>query len=129
MDALASPVLVCSGIALFHHAHGLFSGMVCSVSLARDRTSLSLSYCCQSTPAPAGQVAPLRWMCGNSHHSRDGNATADLPFAWASWLVLSACRFTCLSCHLVHLPALLRSCHSALRVLGHRYHHASLAGL
>src|SRR6266571_4424400 len=129
MDALASPLLACSGIALFHYAHGLFSGMVCSVSLARDRTSLSLSHCFQSTPAPAGQVAPLRWMCGNDHPSRDSSATADLPFAWASWLVLSACRFTRLSGHLVHLPALLRSCHSALPVLGHRYHHSPHAGL
>src|SRR5260370_32662404 len=114
MDALASALLACSGIALFHHAHGLFSGMVCSVSLARDRTSLSLSHCYQSTPAPAGQVAPLRWMCGNYHHSRDSSATAALPFAWASGLVLSACRFTFFSSNLLHLTSLLRSCLSAL---------------
>src|SRR6266480_1147725 len=119
MEGLASALLACCCMALFFHAHVLFSGLVWSVGLARDRTSLSLSHCFQSTPAPAGQVAPLRWMCGNYHHSRDSSATADLPFAWASWLVLSACRFTCLYCNLVHLPALLRPCHSALRVLGH----------
>src|SRR6266705_2981811 len=117
MDALASPLLACSGIALFHHAHGLFSGMVCSVSLARDRTSLSLSHCFQSTPAPAGQVVTLRWMCGRYHHSRVNCATVYLPCAGASRLVLSACQFTCLSRNLVHLAALHWPCHSALPAL------------
>src|SRR5947209_11592350 len=117
MDALAAPLLACSGIALFHHAHGLFSGMVCSVSLARDRTSLSLSHCFQSTPAPAGQVAPLRWKCGSDHHSRVNSVKVSLPFAWASWLVLSACHYTCLCRNLVYPPDLLWPCYPALPAL------------
>src|SRR2546430_7774565 len=80
--------------------------MACRVGLALDRTSLSLSYCFQSTPAPAGQVAPLRWKCSSSHHRRDNCADPSLPFAWASWLVLSACHYTGLCRHLLHPPTL-----------------------
>src|SRR6266852_836975 len=121
MGALAAPLLGYSGTCLFHfHVRVLLSsGMVCCISLVRDRTILSLSHCCQSTPAPADQVVILRWKCGRYLRSRINSATVYLPFAWASWLVLSAYRWACLYCNLVHLPALLRPCHSALPVFGH----------
>src|SRR6266487_3663029 len=114
MGALASPLLACSGNSLFHF-HVLVvlsSGIACSISLALHRTSLSLSHCCQSTPAPADQVGDLRCMCGSDHRSRVICATVYLPFAGASWLVLSACHYTCLFHNGAHRPALLRPCHS-----------------
>src|SRR6266487_6103768 len=103
--------------------------MACSISLARDRTSLSLSHCFQSTPAPADQVDSRRYLCGNYNYNRINSATVPLSFAWASWLVVSACHYTWLSRNLVHLPALLRPCHSALPALGHCSHHSQNAGL
>src|SRR5213596_2019662 len=118
MGALASPLLGCSGNSLFHfHELPLFSGMACGIRLALDRTSLSPSHGCQSTPAPAGQVVHLRWMCGSYHHSRINSATIDLPIALASWLVLSACHCTGLNRPLVHLPDLHWHWHSALPAL------------
>src|SRR5438105_13514080 len=119
MGALASPLLGCSGHSLFHfHELLLFSGMACSIRLALDRTSLSLSHCFQSTPAPAGQVVHLRWNCGSDHHSRVTSATVHLPFVWASWLVKSACYYTYRYCNLALLAALYWPCHSALPTLG-----------
>src|SRR5947208_3206003 len=104
MGALASPLLGCSGHSLFHfHELLLFSGMACSIRLALDRTSLSPSHGFQSTPAPADQVVHLRWMSGSDHCSRINSATVHLPIAGASWLILSACHYTCLSRTLVHL--------------------------
>src|SRR5215467_1487404 len=103
--------------------------MACRVSRDRDRTSLSLSFCLQSTPAPADQVGPLRWNCGSYHHSRVNRTTVSLSFAWASWLILSAYHSTCLYRYLAHLPTLLRPCHSALPALGRRPHHQPHAGL
>src|SRR5258708_6518117 len=121
MDALASPLLACSGNSLFHfHERSLlYSGMACSIRLALHRTSLSLSHCCQSSPAPADQVVTLRYMCGSDHRSRVNRTTVSLPFAWASWLVLSAYQFTCQSRTLAHRPALHWPCHSALPFMGH----------
>src|SRR5215468_4498951 len=116
MGALASSLLACSGIYLFHvHVLGLLStGMACSIRLAHDRTSLSLSHCCQSTPAPADQVVILRCKCGSAHRTRIISATVYLPFAEASWVILPACDCTGLNRNLVHLPALHWPCRSAL---------------
>src|SRR5215469_2990102 len=102
MGALASPLLGCSGTCLFpfHVFDLLSSGLVCSISLARDRTILSLSHCFQSTAASADQVGILRWSCGSDHHRRRKSATVHLPFTGASWLVLSAYQWACLYCHL-----------------------------
>src|SRR5690242_6184229 len=105
MDALASPVLACSAIGLFHPP-GLYTGMACGISFALDRTSLSPSHYRQSTPAPAGQVVTLRWKCGSDRHSRVNGAPVSLPFPRASCLVLLVGQSTCLSRHLVHPPAL-----------------------
>jgi hypothetical protein len=91
--------------------------LVCCISLAGDRTSLPPSLYSRSTPAPAGQVVTLQWMCGSDHHSRDTSATVSLPFTWASWLVLSASHYTCLSRTLAYLPDLHWPCHSALPAL------------
>src|SRR5437867_4505810 len=82
MGTLASPLLGCSGHSLFHfHEHLLCSGMACDIRLALNRTSLSLSHDCQSTPAPAEQMVDLRWMCGSYHLSRIDSATVDLDIA------------------------------------------------
>src|SRR5205085_7476257 len=103
MGALASPLLACSGLCLFHvHVLGLlYAGLACSIRLAHHRTSLSLSHCCQSTSAPADQVVILRCKCGSHHRSRINRATVDLSCARASWLILPAYHCTSLNSNLV----------------------------
>src|SRR6266516_103505 len=98
MGALASPLLGCRGICLFHvHVLVLLSfGLACSIRLALHRTSLSLSHGCQSTAAPADQVVTLRWKCCSAHRRRINRATVDLPFTVARGLILPACPWTCL---------------------------------
>ena len=68
----------------------LCSGMACDIGLALDRTSLSLSHGCQSTPAPAEQVVDLRWMCGSYHLSRINSATVDLNLHKVGLLLLQS---------------------------------------
>src|SRR6266702_3730875 len=118
MGAPGSPLLDCRGHALFRfHEHRLVPGLVCGISLAPDRTSLLPSQGCQSYPAPAEQVVHLRWMCGSAHLRRNISAIADLPIAWAKWLVLSAPQRTGLTRPLLRLPDLHRHWHPALPAL------------
>src|SRR6266571_4711055 len=103
--------------------------MAWGVSLDSDRTLLPLSLCFQPARVSADQVGHLRYMCGSYNRNRVNSANFYLPFVWASWLVLSACDWTCLYLRWAHRPALHWPCHFALPFVGYRHPHQSHAGV